>query len=93
MLPQTVDINNVQFANPASNAFGETNENISMTYVTLDDLGKSDMSVPQYVYVTSYNGTAGDNFQVFYSQTPSPTGTPPPGARPRPGIVGLVLPM
>jgi hypothetical protein len=65
---------------------------ISLNYVTADALGASNMSIPQYVYVTSYNGIAGDNFQVFYSQSNSPTGTPPAGAKSRALIGGLVLP-
>jgi hypothetical protein len=42
------------------------------------------------VYVTNYNGIPGDNFQVYYSQSPAPTGTPPAGAKAMAGVVGLV---
>jgi hypothetical protein len=51
------------------------------------------MTVPQYVYVTNYNGVQGDNFQVFYSQSSSPTGTPPANATTRADIGGLVVPI
>jgi PKD repeat protein len=92
MEPQTIDISNDQFANPSSNAFGSTNGNISMSYITSDSLGTSNMSIPQYVYVTNYNDVQGDNFQVFYTQTPSPTGSIPVGAKTLSGISGYILP-
>jgi hypothetical protein len=44
------------------------------------------------VYVTNYNGIQGDNFQVFYSQSPSPTGTRPANATTMPGVLGYILP-
>jgi PKD repeat protein len=87
--PQTLDINNVQFANP-SGGYQPWFTNISMDYITSDALGTSNMSVPQYVYVTNYNDIQGDNFQVFYSQTPSPTGKPPANATTVTGIEGMV---
>jgi hypothetical protein len=91
LLPQTVNINNVQFASPSSNAFGYTNENIIMDYITQDDLGTAQMNDPQYVYVNNYNDVLGDNFQLYYSQTPSPTGTIPANATTRAEIVGSVV--
>jgi hypothetical protein len=42
------------------------------------------------VDVTNYDDNQGDNFQVFYTQSNSPTGTPPAGAKPMADIVGLV---
>ena len=90
-MAQTIDINNVRFANSGSNAFGYTNANISMNYVTGDALGTAQMSVPQYVEVTNYNGAQRNNFQVFYSQGASPTGSAPAGAVTMTDIAGLVL--
>ena len=90
--PGTLDIVNVLFANP-SQAPQSWWTNISMNYVTSDSLGTSTMSVPQYVYVTNYDDVQGDNFQVFYSQSNSPTGTPPANATTRALIGGLVVPM
>jgi PKD repeat protein len=89
--PQTIDIINVQFAND-SQAQPSWCANISMNYITSDSVGTSNMSVPQYVYVTNYNDVQGDNFQVFYTQSNSPTGKPPANAKTRSGIDGLVLP-
>jgi hypothetical protein len=54
-------------------------------------MGTSDMSIAQYVYVTNYDDIAADNFQVFYTQSNSPTGKPPTGSHTMTGIVGLVL--
>jgi hypothetical protein len=92
LLAQRINITNVKFANPAGANPNQTGPsyNISMDYVTSDDLGTSNMSVPQSVFVTNYNGVSGDNFQVYYSQTPSPTGKPPAGAKTRSGIEGLI---
>jgi hypothetical protein len=88
---QTLDIISCTFANP-SGAPQSWWSNISMNYVTSDALGTSDMTIPQYVYVTNYNGTQCDNFQVFYTQSNSPTGKPPAGAKSMSLIDGLVLP-
>jgi PKD repeat protein len=85
--PQTIDIINVSFAQP-STAF---TANIDMDYITSDATGGSNMSIPQYVYVTNYDGIQGDNFQVFYSQSSSPTGTPPATAKTMVAIIGLVV--
>jgi hypothetical protein len=42
--------------------------------------------------VTNYNDVQGDNFQVFYTQTPSPTGSLPVNAITMSLIVGDVVP-
>jgi hypothetical protein len=89
--PATFDINNVQFDTPAA-APSNFCANISMDYLTADATGTSNMKIPQYVYVTNYNGVQGDNFQVFYKESNSPTGTPPSNAKPLAGIDGLVAP-
>jgi hypothetical protein len=86
--PQTLNIINDTFAHPPQ-AQSSWWYDISMSYVTSDSLGTSNMSIAQYVYVTNYNGIAGDNFQVFYSQSNSPTGTSPPNAMPMSLIDGL----
>jgi hypothetical protein len=65
--PMTLNITNVKFAHP-STVPQDWWSDVSMSYVTSDDLGTSNFSVPQYVYVYNYNGVLGDNFQVFYSQ-------------------------
>jgi hypothetical protein len=88
--PMTLNITNDVFAHP-STANSSWWYDISMSYITSDSLGTSNMSIPQYVYVTSYNGIADDDFQVFYSQSPAPTGTLPPGTSPMALILGLVL--
>jgi hypothetical protein len=90
--PNTLNINNVQFANPPQ-AQPSWCANISMDYVTSDSLGTSNMNIAQYVYVTNYNDTQGDNFQVFYSQTPSPTGAIPSNATTRADINGKIVTM
>jgi hypothetical protein len=90
--PQTLDIINVLFARPSTIPASWGN-NIDLGYVTQDALGGSNMSIPQYVFVTGYNGIQGDNFQVFYSKTPSPTGTPPANATTMADIGGLVVPI
>jgi hypothetical protein len=87
--PGTFDINNVQFGTP-SQAQASWCANIAMDYLTADSTGTANMSVPQYVYVTNYNGVQGDNFQVFYDQSPSPTGAAPADATTVAGIQGLV---
>lgn len=89
--PQTLDINNVQFAHPSAASQSGWCD-IAMSYVTSDATGTSDMSIPQYVYVTNYNDVSGDNFQVFYTQSPSPTGTVPSGATKMTYINGYVEP-
>jgi PKD repeat protein len=83
LAPQTININNVRFANPSSNAFGMTNYNVSMTYIVADAKGTSNLSIPQLVYVYNYNGVQGDNFEVFYSVNSPTTNT-------QPGILGDV---
>jgi hypothetical protein len=87
--PGTLDILNVQFANPAQAAQGSCS-NISMDYVTSDALGTSDMSILENVYVTSYDDVQGNNFQVFYAETPSPNGTHPANAKAMTDINGLI---
>jgi surface-anchored protein len=89
--PQTLDILNCMFYHPSA-APTSWWLDIDMDYVTSDALGTSNMNIKQYVYVTNYNDVVGDNFQVFYSQSNSPTGAPPSGAKPRALIGGLVLP-
>jgi hypothetical protein len=87
--PQTLNIISVQFANP-SQVPPSSCYNIAMNYVISDALGTSNMSIAQYIYVTNYNDGA-QNFQVFYSQTPSPTGPLPPGAKTMTDILGEIL--
>jgi hypothetical protein len=82
--PMTLDIINVRFANP-STAPQSWWYNIAMSYVTSDSLGTSNFSIPQYVYVTNYNGIQGDNFQVFYNQNH------PANATQMPEILGYTL--
>jgi PKD repeat protein len=89
--PGILDIINVLFANP-SQAPSSWWANIAMDYLTSDSLGSSALNVPQFVYVTNYNQVQGDNFQVFYTQSPSPTGPAPANATTRPDIDGLVVP-
>jgi hypothetical protein len=88
--PNTFDITNVQFASP-SQAQPSWCYNIAMSYLTSDSLGTSNMSVAQSVHVTNYNDIAGDDFQVYYSQSASPTGTPPANAKTMAGILGYVF--
>jgi hypothetical protein len=88
--PQTLDINSVQFGHNSA-AQQSWWFDIALSYVTSDSLGTSNMSIPQYVYVTNYNDIANDNFQVFYTQSPSPTGPVPPGAKTMALIEGYVL--
>jgi len=49
------------------------------------------MNIPQSVDVTNYDDVQGDDFQVFYSETPSPTGTAPASAKSMSDIAGLVV--
>jgi hypothetical protein len=65
--PQTLDIVSDTFAHP-STAPAAWWYDVSTSYLTSDSLGTSNFSVPQYVYVTNYDGISGDNFQVFYTQ-------------------------
>jgi hypothetical protein len=65
--PTTIQILNDTFAH-SSAAPQSWWFDVTMTYITSDSLGTSNFSVPQYVYVVNYNGVAGDNFQVFYTQ-------------------------
>jgi PKD repeat protein len=88
--PQTLDIISCTFSHP-SEAPSTWWFDISMDYLTSDSLGTSNMHIAQYVYVTNYNDIQGDNFQVFYTQSNSPTGTPPSGAHTMALIDGLVL--
>jgi hypothetical protein len=81
--PMTLDINDVTFAHPTT-APKSWWFDVSMDRVTSDSLGTSNFSVPQYVYVTDYNGVVGDNFQVFY------TASAPAGATTRALINGKV---
>ncbi len=89
--PQTLDITSVQFSHPSA-APQSWWYDVSMDYITSDAQGTSNMSIPQYVYVTNYNDVQGDNFQVFYTQSPSPTGTVPAGATTKQYINGYVEP-
>jgi hypothetical protein len=82
--PQTLNIITVRFGH-SSAAPQSWWYDIAMSYVVSDSLGTSNFSVPQYVYVTNYNGTQGDNFQVFYSQNH------PAGARQMALILGYVM--
>jgi len=88
--PGTLAIINVQFANPAQ-APQNWWSNIAMSYLTSDSLGTASMNIPQNVDVTNYDDVQGDNFQVFYSETPSPTGTAPANAKTVSDIDGLVV--
>jgi PKD repeat protein len=90
--PQTINIANVQFAHP-STAPTSSWLDISMDYTTSDSLGTSNMSVAQYVYVTNYDNITGDNFQVFYTQSNSPTGAPPAGSTTMAYIGGYIKKM
>ena len=87
--PQTLQINDVRFGAPAT-VQSDWCSNIKMYCVAWDSLGTSDMSVPQYVNVANYNSIQGDNFRVFYVESPSPTGPVPATAVTMNGIDGLV---
>lgn len=44
-----------------------------------------------YTSSTNYNGIQGDNFQVFYNQSNSPTRSVPTTAEQMPGILAYTL--
>jgi hypothetical protein len=88
---QTLLINDVRFGVPGT-VPSDWCSNIALGWVDWDSLGVSDASVPQYVYVTNYNGVPGDDFQVFYADDSSPTGKPS-NADTKPGIDGVIQAM
>jgi hypothetical protein len=69
--PMTLNIVNVKFAH-FSTAPKSSWEDITMNYIVSDSLGTSNFSIPQYVFVTNYNGTANDNFEVYYKEENHP---------------------
>jgi hypothetical protein len=81
----TLDVSNVTFGHPSQAPSGWWYD-VSMSYVKSDALGTSNFSIPQYVYVTGYDGVSGDDFEVFYTQSA------PGNAKPQQYILGEVLP-
>jgi PKD repeat protein len=81
--PMTLDITNITFAHPSA-APKSWWYDVSMSYIVSDSLGTSNFSIPQYVYVTNYNGISGDNFEIYYKQSA------PAGAVPMALILGMV---
>ncbi len=96
MLPQTIDINSVEFTNPTKVLYPEVgaNYNVNMDYMTATDAsGTPNLSVAQYVNVTNYNGISGDNFQVCYNKSPSPTDNPAGSGTPGCGGSTATMPL
>jgi PKD repeat protein len=86
--PSTINISNITFAQPPQLP-ASWEYNIYMDSSSIDSVN---VNIPQYVYVTNYNGIVGSNYQLFYTQTPSPTGPLPPNATTMQWIDGYVLP-
>jgi hypothetical protein len=66
LLPRTTLINNDVFAQIPNYQGGKTQLNIDMEFMTIQN--QANVVVSDTVYVTSYNGVSGDNFQVYYNE-------------------------
>jgi PKD repeat protein len=74
MAPMTLVISNVTFSNPPVPSNWEVDD-INMNYAgSSGSYGAANYSIPDQVYVVNFNGVAGDDFEVYYSQS-APAGT------------------
>jgi hypothetical protein len=69
MAPMTLVISNVSFANPPVPSGWEVDD-INMNYAgSSGTYGAPNYAIPDQVYVVNFNGVAGDDFEVYYSQS------------------------
>jgi hypothetical protein len=92
--PINVNINNIRFAHPSQSVAADLYD-VDMKYPGDAASNPTTYIVPVRVFVYNYNGVAGDNFQVYFTQQqanyilPHTSSTPTPGGNVGSPVSGL----